>query len=61
MSKQIELLPPTRGANGKLVDPEPITLDFTYTVQWRELPIEYGQRMERYMKDSFFGHELEVC
>eukprot|EP00708_Paratrimastix_pyriformis_P002761 GAFH01001516.1.p1 GENE.GAFH01001516.1~~GAFH01001516.1.p1 ORF type:complete len:507 (-),score=197.42 GAFH01001516.1:59-1471(-) len=38
----------------------PLSVEFTYSVQWRPSPIEYDHRMEHYLQSGFFGRELEI-
>lgn len=54
-SRQVEL---PEGKPGEQV--QPISVDFTYSVSWKQSSIPYAQRMEKYLRYSFFGHELEI-
>ena len=37
-----------------------IIVDYTYSVSWREAPIPYEKRMEKYSRYSFLPQHLEV-
>lgn len=49
---------PTRTKD--ITEAENRIVDFTYSVKWRETPVTYDRRMEKYSRYSFLPQHLEV-
>lgn len=41
-------------------DDKPVSVDFTYSVKWRETNVTFDRRMEKYQRYAVNKHHLEV-
>ncbi len=44
-----------------ITEDKPITVDFTYSVKWKETNVTFERRMEKYQRYAVNKHHLEVC